>query len=343
MTCERCGKRKDFAEKCKTTTGNGCKNINTVEDESEYSSSEEEILTVISETVNSVKESKYKTKVFATIEIAGKHVQFQVDPGATCNLIPERVLPSDSEIINEKPMLTMYNESSVKAVRMSKLRMRNQQTRKKYVAHFLLLSQGKPLLGPRAAQQMGLIQIVKWKHTCHWKPEENPAHSRKHNGAIPRRIRRRWRTGRTHPPRDRQERRAQQTTDQEDTRHAQRWVERRTQTDGEAWHNRERRNPNGIGITTTLSTTHFQQWMMHSRNSQEHSGSSLQCVGCKINGYWHVELDKESNYITTLQLLAALPLGDTVGWESCSAYSRHQNTSRRNLIRLSKAYLAQDQ
>ncbi len=160
MTCERCGKRNHTAEKCKTMTGSGRRNINTVEDESEYSSSEEEIFTVTSETVNSVKESKYKTKVFATMEIAGKHVQFQIDSGATCNLIPEKMLPSDSEIVNEKPMLTMYNESNLKAVGMSKLRMRNPKTRKKYVANFVVVSQGKPLLGARAAQQMGLIQIM---------------------------------------------------------------------------------------------------------------------------------------------------------------------------------------
>ena len=69
-------------------------------------SSEEEILSVTLTAnqateiydVNKVTEVPFKTKIFTSMLIADKLVRMQVDTGASCNVLPRKYLPENSEI-----------------------------------------------------------------------------------------------------------------------------------------------------------------------------------------------------------------------------------------------------
>ena len=62
-------------------------------------SSEEEILSVTLEhSANAVSTAKYQSKIYATMEISGQPVKMQVDSGASCNVMPCKLLPKDTVI-----------------------------------------------------------------------------------------------------------------------------------------------------------------------------------------------------------------------------------------------------
>ena len=62
-------------------------------------SSEEETLSVsLDHTTNAVDMSKFKNKIFAHMEVANELVKMQVNSGASCNVLPPKFLPLDTEI-----------------------------------------------------------------------------------------------------------------------------------------------------------------------------------------------------------------------------------------------------
>ena len=74
--------------------------MNQLDDITESSySSEEDILSVsLHHTAIAVDMSNFKSKTFAQMEIANELVKMQVDSGASCNALPCKFLPRDTEI-----------------------------------------------------------------------------------------------------------------------------------------------------------------------------------------------------------------------------------------------------
>ena len=62
-------------------------------------------------TANSVDMSKFKSKIFAHMEIADELVKMQVDSGASCNVLPKKFLPKDSKIQKTDLKLTTYSKT----------------------------------------------------------------------------------------------------------------------------------------------------------------------------------------------------------------------------------------
>ena len=131
-------------------------------------SSEEEILSVelsaeddnvsTSETINSV--TDFPNKIYAVMEIQGKPVRMQIDSGASCNVLPKKYLPGVAEIQKSSKSLTAYNKQQISALGTARVSMRNPRTRKKYNAEFGVVDGNyMPLIGARAAQQMGLLVV----------------------------------------------------------------------------------------------------------------------------------------------------------------------------------------
>ena len=131
-------------------------------------SSEDEILSVdlsteddnvsTSEVINSV--TDFPNKIYALMEIQGKPVQIQIDSGASCNVLPKKYLPGVSEIQKANKLLTAYNKQLISALGTARVSMRNPRTRKKYNAEFVVVDGNyTPLIGARAAQQMGLLVV----------------------------------------------------------------------------------------------------------------------------------------------------------------------------------------
>ena len=111
-----------------------------------------------SEVINSVTE--FPNKIYAVMEIQGKPVRMQIDSGASCNVLPKKCLTGAAEIQKTNTLLTAYNRQQISALGKARVSLRNPKTRKKYSAEFVVVDGNyTPLIGARAAQQMGLLVV----------------------------------------------------------------------------------------------------------------------------------------------------------------------------------------
>ena len=128
--------------------------------ESSYSSSEEILSVSLGHTANAVHMSKLKNKIFAHMEIANELLKMQVDSGVSCNVLPRKFLPRDTEIKKTDFKLTTYSKTALKVLGMAKISLQNPKNKKKYRAEFAITDEDyTPLLGSSATQQMGLITV----------------------------------------------------------------------------------------------------------------------------------------------------------------------------------------
>ena len=88
-TCTKCKKQNHFAKMCKTPMqGSSKQDLNTVE---EYDSDScDSLLTVDTEEMNVVDKDQYPNKIFAKMLLNGVEEKFQLDCGATVNVLPEQ-------------------------------------------------------------------------------------------------------------------------------------------------------------------------------------------------------------------------------------------------------------
>ncbi|CAH1252634.1 RTL1 [Branchiostoma lanceolatum] len=110
-----------------------------------------------------VNANSYAKQVYATMKVEGKSVRFQLDLGATCNVMPRKVLKKHNisyQVDSNQRTLTMYNDTSIKSDGETMLKMINPRTKKKYCAKFVVVDgDGTPLLGSRSIQQMGIVTV----------------------------------------------------------------------------------------------------------------------------------------------------------------------------------------
>ena len=100
--------------------------------------------------------SDFPSKIYAAMEIQRKTVKMQIDSGASCNVLPKKYLPEGAEVQKTNKLLTAYNKERISAFGTARISMRNPKTRKKYHVEFVVVDGSyTPLLGARAAQQMG--------------------------------------------------------------------------------------------------------------------------------------------------------------------------------------------
>ena len=87
------------------------------------------------------------------MEIANELVKMQVDSGASCNVLPRKFLPRDTEIKRTNLKLTTYSKVNLKVLGVAKISLRNPKNKKKYRAEFAIIDEDyTPLLGSSAAQ-----------------------------------------------------------------------------------------------------------------------------------------------------------------------------------------------
>ena len=115
--------------------------MNQLDDISD-SSSEGEILSVsLAHTANAVDMLKLKNKIFAHMDIGNELVKMQVDSGASCNVLPRKFLPRDTEIKKTKLKLSTYSKTNLKVLGVAKLSLRNPKNKKKYRAEFAVIDE----------------------------------------------------------------------------------------------------------------------------------------------------------------------------------------------------------
>ncbi|XP_062504855.1 uncharacterized protein LOC134181605 [Corticium candelabrum] len=160
--CSKCGKLNHYARKCRSQPS--VKSRVHCAQESVSSDEAEELMTLTltgQHDVNAVRTAKYRPQIMATMLLEGKSmVQFQVDTGASCNVIRRADVPKHVKLESTPQVLTLYDRSKVTPVGRCTLRLKNPRNNRNYRAHFVVVDRAAvSILGSRAAQQMQLVTV----------------------------------------------------------------------------------------------------------------------------------------------------------------------------------------
>ncbi|XP_035679983.1 uncharacterized protein K02A2.6-like [Branchiostoma floridae] len=111
----------------------------------------------------SMSHPKYAKQVHAKMKLEGRMVNFQLDLGATCNVMPKQTLLRNKiqyKTSGAQRVLKMYNNSEIVSEGETDLKMINPKTGKRYVVNFVVIdSDSMPLLGANAIQQIGVVTV----------------------------------------------------------------------------------------------------------------------------------------------------------------------------------------
>lgn len=168
--CNKCGEKNHFAVKC-TKSSKASKSsrppkkkkkrkpVHTIQGDS---SSEEYLLTVSVESLDSVNSQK----LYAKMVVNGHDIQFQLDCGATVNVLPVREYkkvcddPELKELKASEAILSMYNGTGICPLGKRRISLRNPKINRKYNLEFQIVSEeNKPVLEAFTIQGTELITL----------------------------------------------------------------------------------------------------------------------------------------------------------------------------------------
>ena len=170
--CAKCGKTNHFAKLCRQKLGGRkCRKewIHCIQDpKMSLDSSNKKYCFTISlenleeQSVNNVNSQLIKSKIFSTMEIKGQPVRFQVNSGATCNVISKNDLPDKCRIllVHSKQVLSMFNGSKMETIGKCCVNLVNPKLDEECGAEFVVVNKDcTRLLGSRTVQEMKLIEV----------------------------------------------------------------------------------------------------------------------------------------------------------------------------------------
>ena len=168
--CTKCGKANHLAKVCRQENPSSKREkkerIHQVGNPAEsQDSSEEEYCFMLSlegseEHVNNVDSSPFKSKIFATMTVGGQPVRFQVDSGATCNVISKNTLPKQCQVTPCTQVLSMFNGSKMQTIGKCRVPLINPKIKEEHEADFVVIKEAcTPLLGSKTVQQMKLVEV----------------------------------------------------------------------------------------------------------------------------------------------------------------------------------------
>ena len=166
-TCTYCSKKNHFESMCMAkknqVKGNPrMKKVNLCDESEDSDSQYEYVETVNVDTVNAATMNSYDdTKLFTNMRIQQKTVRFQIDTGATVNVIGKSLVPSKCTIEPTTTKLKVYNNTTLTAEGKTRIPMKNLKNNRKYSVACIVVNDDKvqPILGLRAAKQMNLITV----------------------------------------------------------------------------------------------------------------------------------------------------------------------------------------
>ena len=139
--CLKCSKMNHFAKKCLAKS-----KVNAITMESNSDADDDEYCLIINSNVeyeiinnHSVKEQKSQKKLFATFHVEGKPAKFQLDSGATCNVIPVDLLADKRKLNSTRKVLAMYNNTIVKPLGQCRLALTNPRNAIEYDVDFVVV------------------------------------------------------------------------------------------------------------------------------------------------------------------------------------------------------------
>ncbi|XP_003739225.1 uncharacterized protein LOC100906147 [Galendromus occidentalis] len=154
--CSKCGRMNHFATMCYT----GRAKINTVDGnfESDEDFTEEEVQWVCA--IKASERMVYVTMQVSEANSFGKATRFQVDCGATCNIIPRHMIPNATINTGVRPPLKAYNRSTIKTLGTTDLRVRNIKTKMEHEIKCVVVEDKfQPIIGRFTAEKLNLIHI----------------------------------------------------------------------------------------------------------------------------------------------------------------------------------------
>lgn len=178
--CAKCVKKNHFAARCRAQSDQ--KRQRNVSKITECMSDEYEDISCVTvtemdivdsletdrakdeETENGTKMDKVKTDsklLYDGMLLGGNKVQFQIDCGASCNIIPINLLNTDIKLEHTKSVLVMYNKSKLRPIGKCKVKIRNPRNHKFYRLEFQVVNTdgAVPLLARRTSEAMNLIKV----------------------------------------------------------------------------------------------------------------------------------------------------------------------------------------
>lgn len=112
------------------------------------------------EHINAVAKQQYQTKIYATLEVEGQKVQFQLDTGATCNVVSKSDLAPHVLIEPTCGTLRLFDASSLRPLGKCNAAVVNPKTGARYRSDFVVVHEHmKSLLGARCIQEMDLMTV----------------------------------------------------------------------------------------------------------------------------------------------------------------------------------------
>ena len=152
--CRKCHKKNHYSSVCKQWRSENVKFTDT------QLTDEEEILVLRRQ-----QERDFPKRLYAKLELAGKLFPFQIDSGASVNVLPEDVfrnLPGRHILQPPPSTLFMYDKSELQTSGIFATEVRNPKTGRIYTLDFYVVPGHKqPILGAAASQLLKLIKIQK--------------------------------------------------------------------------------------------------------------------------------------------------------------------------------------
>jgi len=154
--CTTCQKMNHFAAMCRQTRDR--KKVHALDADSASETDEEFVLQVTGSKQH--KATAARKEIKAKMSIGTRNVDFQIDSGASVNVLPKELIPKDTKIIPTNKILTTWDGTKVKPEGSAKVGLKKPTNQKKYSVELIVVSKGfMPLIGKNASEQMNLITV----------------------------------------------------------------------------------------------------------------------------------------------------------------------------------------
>ena len=162
--CSACNKMNHYARQCRAKKKSALKTRVQELRETDSELEEDDLmtltLTTCEEEMYVVSNTKHQKQIFATMLVKGTRIRFQIDTGATCNVVKERELPGQCEVHPTRRMLRLYNNQKLAPVGICGLELTNPRTSQVFTKEFVVVKEAETsILGAEAAQSMGLVEV----------------------------------------------------------------------------------------------------------------------------------------------------------------------------------------
>ena len=165
--CNECGKLNHFAAVCKSQRASKQQQVRNVEEERREASDEDSDGYLFSvETVSSLQAKSTGKKIYACMRLKELTVKFQLDCGATVNILPADIYqrinddPQMRKLQKSHTTLVMFNKSEMRPLGHVKLKTVNPKNEQCFLVEYTVVPEGHTaLLGAELIQQFDLITL----------------------------------------------------------------------------------------------------------------------------------------------------------------------------------------